>query len=153
MKKLLATLFIIGAWAGLARAEGEWMEFFKNTVGETEITITKSGGAAGFSDFSSGNDYTLKEGLLSNVLTNRFVAASMGWYTSPTKEGVLVGGPSILIDQIFKTLAPGAAEIFSPLVPGIVKPLQFGFFYGWGTDSGTQHYGFSLMYNFGGTDK
>ena len=122
-----------------------WGELKDQVYDQTKVTITKSGGVAGFYDASVSED-KVRQGVLSHVLTNRFLAASLGWYTGNHKEGVLVGGPSVKINEVLTTFIPELASL-GEAVP-ILKPLDVGFNYGWGTDD-SQHYGFHIMWNFG----
>ncbi|MDZ4344255.1 MAG: hypothetical protein U1E51_17685 [Candidatus Binatia bacterium] len=113
-------------------------------VDQTKLTIHKNGGIAGFYD-ASVQDNKLRQGVLSHILTNRFLAASLGWYSADNKEGVLVGGPSVKGAVLLETLLPGLSLAEIP----VIKKFDFGFNFGWGTDGGSQHYGFHLMYDFG----
>lgn len=144
MKKLLVA--ILFGMVSISHAT-VWNELKTQVWDETKVTIQKSGGVAGFYDASSP-DLKLRAGVLSHVLTNRFLAASLGWYAGDNKEGVLVGGPTIKVNEIIKRLFPDTSEIVGEFVPPMIKPLDVGFNYGWGTDD-TQHYGFHIMYNFG----
>ena len=121
-----------------------WKELKYQVFEQTKLTIHKSGGAAGFYDLSTGNDYSLKQGLLSHVITNRFLAASVGWYSADNQSGVIVGGPTVKLKGLIETVVPELKDT----IPGILKPLDIGANYGWGTDN-SQHYGFHVMWDFG----
>lgn len=145
MKKALWALFMLSMLGINARA-GIWEDLVYQTIDQTEVTIHKSGGPAGFWDLSVGNDYSLKQGVLSHVLTNRFISGSLGWYTANDKEGVIVGGPSLRLKELALVFIPGFEGLSG--IP-VFKSLDTGFNFGWGTDRGSQHYGFHIFYDFG----
>ena len=119
-------------------------------ITQTKVTIHKSGGIAGFYDASEGDNTALKQGVLDHVLTNRFVTLDLGWYSGDNDEGIIVGGPGIILNSMFSTLSPDIAAIVEGFVPPLVKNLDIGVNAGWGTDSGRAHYGVHILYNFGG---
>ena len=148
MKKLLATVgILILGMVGIVRAD--WLDLKGQIFDQTKITIHESGGIAGFYDAAEGNSFALKEGVLSNVITNRFVAGSLGWFTANDQEGVLVGGPTLKVNELMIIAFPTTSELIRVFAPPIIKPLAIGLFLGWGTDSGRSHYGVHLTYNFG----
>ena len=151
MKKLISpliSLLIIGTWTTLGQAF-TLVDLKDQFITQTKLTITKSGGPALFYDASLGDDPSLKEGVIDHVLTNRFITADLGWFTSDNKESVLVGGPGIVLNEAVSTLAPSISETLKRFVPQLLEPLNIGLFCGWTADRGDFRWGGSLVFNFG----
>lgn len=135
-------------------SQGAWAFSFGDLkdqiIGQTKVTIHNSGGVAGFYDASVEGDTSIREGVIDHVLTNRFLTADLGWYSADNTEGVLVGGLGVNINGLLSTVFPNTSEFLGGYVPPLVQALDLGAYTGWGTDSGAFHYGFSVVYNFGG---
>ena len=149
MKKLLTALLMIGAWAWLGHAS--LLDDLKNQIiDQTHITITEKGGAATFYDMSVGRSNALRIGVVSHVLTNRFISGDLGYAggTDGHVDSILVGGPSIRLDDAFSYYFPVTAGVIKVFIPPVLQKLYVGANAGWGTDGWAFHYGFHLGYDF-----
>ena len=150
--------WIVGLWVMAATCfaqAGEkdffsWDELKHQLIEQTKVTIFKSAGAATFLDFSTGRSNALRVGLLSHVLTNRFVTGDLGWSGGfdGHVDGVLVGGPGIKINQAFEHFFPLSAEAFGLVIPERLKKFYVGANLGWGVERGEAHYGIHFGYEF-----
>jgi len=140
MKKIA---FVIALLLGASTVSANvWDDLRHQIIDQTKVTILESGGIASFYDFSVDSEHALKGGILSHVLTNRFISGSIGYYATDNQASTVVGGPTLKIDWILKRFLPALGN--AP----VLKPLEAGFNFGWDT-VGDQHYGFHLMWNFG----
>jgi len=120
------------------------------TITQTKVTITEKGGPASLYDMSQGRSSALRVGFISHALTNRFLNADLGWFggTDGHVDGLLVGGPSVRIDEMIAYYSPSIASAASTILPDVLQKFYIGASCGWGTDNGAFHYGFHLGYDF-----
>lgn len=145
-KALLAVLMLMGCSPAFALTFGDLKD---QIIGQTKLTLHKSGGPASFYDLSTGNDSSFRNGVIDHVLTNRFVTLDLGWSGADNEEGIIVAGPGINVTEAIADIFPNASEKAKEyLVPPILNKLYVGFNTGWGVDNGSFHYGFNLGYNF-----
>ena len=147
MKKLI--IMTISLMSPIWCFAGAFDAIKNQLIDQTKVTIHKSGGAAGFYDASEGNSESLRGGVIDHVLTNRWLTLDAGWFSTDNSEGVLVGGLGVSMNGFLNSVFPQTTDKLETYVPPLLRQIDVGAFSGWGTDSGTFHYGLSLLYNFG----
>ena len=119
-------------------------------IDQTKLTIHREGGPAVFYDASSGNDFSLKEGIVSHVLTNRWLTADLGYWTADNQSSIVIGGLGVKAEEALTAIAPSLAVAITQYIPPVIRPLSLGAFGGWDSQNGSFHWGAHLAYMFGG---
>ena len=148
MKRISTVVAVCLMMASAATAEVAFLSEAKDQlITQTKLTIMTSGGPAAFWDFSTGQSDSLRGGLVSHVLTNRFITGDIGLYGGLADQGVdavLVGGPGIVLTKAFTYFFPTTSELIQIIIPQELHNFYIGANLGWGTSHGEPHYGIHL---------
>ena len=116
---------------------------------QTKVTIHKSGAAGVFYDASVGRSDAVKAGLVSHVLTNRFVTLDAGLYAGT--DDVFVFGPGLKTFPMLAHYFPKTAGVVRFILPEQMTHFDIGLNGGWrvqDTSVKEFHYGAHLVYGF-----